>query len=86
MSVPSTALPVMPAPPFLMGKSGMRKYGPQDMRLRTTKDTDGPDWHLTEYAATALPGRAWYFSDPDFSRSGSGGTRDRRVWTGGHVR
>jgi hypothetical protein len=51
----------------LMDKSDMRKYGPQDMRLRTTKDTDGPDWHLTEYAATALPGRAWYFSDPDCS-------------------
>jgi hypothetical protein len=32
----------------LMGKSDMRKCGPQDMRLRTTKDADGPDWHLTE--------------------------------------
>jgi hypothetical protein len=31
----------------------------------TTKDVDGPDWHLTEYAATARIGRAWYFLDPD---------------------
>jgi hypothetical protein len=49
----------------LMDKSDIRKYGPQNMRLRTTKDVDGPDWHLTEYAATARIGRAWYFLDPD---------------------
>jgi hypothetical protein len=41
-----------------MDKSDIRKYGPQNMRLRTTKDVDGPDWHLTEYAATARIGRA----------------------------
>jgi hypothetical protein len=52
----------------MMDKDGIRKYGPQDMRLRTTNDVDGPDWHLlTEYAATARTrtGRAWHLLDPD---------------------
>jgi hypothetical protein len=26
---------------------------------------DGPEWHLTEYAATTRMGRAWYLRDPN---------------------
>jgi hypothetical protein len=67
----------------LMDKNDIRKYGPQNMRLRTTKDVDGPDWHLTEYAATARVDRAWYFLDPDCGpQQSKDGMHDRGLGVG----